>query len=299
MRLQLTIILLAFTLIQITSFQATEEPQVADISETTETDADSSISPQSDKKIKYYRYPWEKTPEAWNAAMQIVQHKLRRKYPVDDRRGNQNMSVWYKNEVSIEALQNITPESLNSPDYDRQPVQASIAVFVIQVRIRKIATASNGTLSAWQRFQTNIQSLGVPSMAPAGLTQNSVQPGKVLDEDLDYFLVSVPQRPFSRVGINNPMGNQLSQTVMTATLGRKVETPSQPKLNNIEVKILFPSEKTMFMELKKSDIEALEGGAPSARLLKQAMKNYPYAMYNPQLQSILKDMQSSGLESEE
>ena len=136
-------------------------------------------------------------------------------------------------------------------------------------------------------------------MAPPELGQNTVKPGKILDEDQDYFLVSVPERPFSRMGINNPMGNQLTQTVMSATLGREVNTSSQPKLNNLEVKIMFPSEKVMFMELKNSDIEALKEGQPSGRLLKQAMKNYPYAMYNPQLQSTLKEMQSSGFESED
>ena len=72
--------------------------------------------------------------------MKIAQHKLRRKYPIDDRRGNQSMSVWYKNEVSIEAVQNITPDELNTPDYDGQQVQASIAVFQIVVKIRKVAT---------------------------------------------------------------------------------------------------------------------------------------------------------------
>ncbi len=299
MQLKLIIICLTFSLLGIPHNEANQEPEVTDISETTETDSDSSISPQSDKKIKHYRYPWEKTPEAWNAAMQIVQHKLRRKYPIDDRRGNQTMSVWYKNEVSIEAVQNITPKELNSPDYDGQPVQASIAVFVLKVKITKVATASKGSLSAWQRFQTNIQGMGVPSIVPPDLNRNAVQAGKVIDEDIDYFLVSIPQRPFSRNGINNPMANQLSQTVMTAALGRKVEPVSPPKLNNLEVKILFPSEKTMFIELKKSDVEALEGKQPSSRLLKQAMKNYPYAVYNPQLRSMMNDLQSSGFESPE
>ena len=291
------LLLLVFSSLINSFCETTDEPEVDDISEVEVTKSDDS--PNTSAKAKHYRYPWEKTPEAWNTAMKIAQHKLRRKYPIDDRRGNQSMSVWYKNEVSIEAVQNITPDELNTPDYDGQQVQASIAVFMIVVKIRKVATASGGTLPAWQRFQTNIQRLGVPSMAPPELGQNTVKPGKILDEDQDYFLVSVPERPFSRMGINNPMGNQLTQTVMSATLGREVNTSSQPKLNNLEVKIMFPSEKVMFMELKNSDIEALKEGQPSRRLLKQAMKNYPYAMYNPQLQSTLKEMQSSGFESED
>ncbi len=291
--------LLIFIFILNSFSESNSQPEVDDISGTSESSSSPSASSQSSEKIKYYRYAWEKTPEAWNAAIQIVQHKLRRKYPVDDRRGNQNMSVWYKNEVSIETVQNITPEELNTPDYEGQQVQASIAVFIIVVKIRKVASASSGTLPAWQRFQTNMQRMGVPSMTPEGLGQNTIQPGKVLDEDQDYFLVSVPEKPFSRMGINNPMGNQLTQTVMSAALGRKVDTSAQPKLNNLEVKIMFPSEKAMFMELKNSDIEALKEGQPSQRLLKQAMKNYPYAVYNPQLQSTLKEMQSSGLENKD
>ena len=104
-------------------------------------------------------------------------------------------------------------------------------------------------------------------MAPSRAKSEYRKPGKILDEDQDYFLVSVPERPFSRMGINNPMGNKLTQTVMSATLGREVNTSSQPKLNNLEVKIMFPSEKVMFMELKNSDIEALKEGQPSRRLL--------------------------------
>ena len=292
------LLLLVFSSLINSFCETTDEPKVDDISEVDAAKSGDSSSEASTKAM-HYRYPWEKTPEAWNTAMKIVQHKLRRKYPIDDRRGNQNMSVWYKNEVSIEAVQNITPEELNTPDYDGQQIQASIAVFIIVVKIKKVATASGGTLPAWQRFQANMQRMGVPSMAPAELGQNTVEPGKILDEDQDYFLVSVPERPFSRIGINNPMGNQLTQTVMSATLGRQVDASSQPKLNNLEVKIMFPSEKVMFMELKNSDIEALKQGQPSQRLLKQAMKNYPYAMYNPQLQSTLKEMQSSGFENQD
>ena len=150
-------------------------------------------------------------------------------------------------------------------------------------------------MSAWQNFQGNLQRMGIPNMAPAQLGQNSVQPGKVIDEDDDYFLVSVPERPFSRMGINNPMGNQLSQTIMNTALGTQ-NLKSPPQMNNILHKILFPSEKPMFLELKKSDIENLQNGKPSKRLMEQAMKNYPYAMYNPGVQSKLKEFQSSGLE---
>ena len=52
------------------------------------------------------------------------------------------MSVWYKNEVSIQEVYNITPEELNTPDYDGQKTQASIAVFIMVVKIKKVATAS-------------------------------------------------------------------------------------------------------------------------------------------------------------
>ena len=291
--------ILLYSSINIAFCEVDEEPKADDITEVEASKSDSTTSTQSSSKVEHYRYPWEKTPEAWNTAMKIAQHKLRRKYPIDDRRGNQNMSVWYKNEVSIQEVYNITPEELNTPDYDGQKTQASIAVFIMVVKIKRVATASGGTLPAWQRFQANLQRRGIPSMAPAELNQNTVQPGKVLDEDLDYFLFSIPERPFSRMGINNPMGNHLTQTVMSATLGRKVDTSSQPKLNNLEVKIIFPSEKVMFMELKKSDIEALKEGQYTQRLFKQAMKNYPYAVYNPQLQSTLKEMQSSGFENED
>lgn len=281
------------------SIQA-EQPEAEDISKNTEADGKSEEAKPEEKesvKVEQYRYPWEKTPEAWNAAMSIVQSKLRRKYPVDDRVSKQGFNVWYRNEISIEAVKNITPPELNTPDYDGQGVQGSIAVFIVPVKIRKIATASGGVMNAWQTFQGNLQRLGVPNMAPAQLSQNSVQPGKVLDEDEDYFLVSVPERPFSRMGINNPMGNPISQAVMTTALGTEsIKAP--PKMNHIMHKILFPSEKPMFLELKKSDLENLQAGNPSKRLMEQAMKNYPYAMYNPQIQSMLKEFQSSGLEKD-
>ena len=121
---------------------------------------------------------------------------------------------------------------------------------MIVVKIRKVATASGGTLPAWQRFQTNMQRLGVPSMAPPELGQNTVKPGKILDEDQDYFWLVFP-KDHSQEWASITMGNQLTQTVMSATLGREVNTSSQPKLNNLEVKIMFPSEKVIFMELKK------------------------------------------------
>ena len=102
--------------------------------------------------------------------MKIAQHKLRRKYPIDDRRGNQNMSVWYKNEVSIQEVYNITPEELNTPDYDGQN-PSKHSSFHHGVKIKKVATASGGTLPAWQRFQANLQRRGIPSMAPTELSQ--------------------------------------------------------------------------------------------------------------------------------
>lgn len=274
------------------SLAFSEEPQNDDINEADK--AEDISSKETATKTEFYRYPWEKTPEAWSAAMTVVQSKLRRKYPVDDSTTGKGMRVWYRNEIAIEGIKNITPSALNTPDFDGQTVQASIAVFIVPVKIRKIATASGGAMTAWQNFQGNLQRMGIPNMAPAQLG-SSVQPGKVIDEDDDYFIVSVPERPFSRMGINNPMGNQLSQTIMNTALGTQ-SLKSPPQMNNILQKILFPSEKPMFLELKKSDLENLQNGKPSKRLMEQAMKNYPYAMYNPQVQSKLKEFQSSGLE---
>ena len=53
-----------------------EEPKADDITEVEAPKSDSPTSTQSSSKVEHYRYPWEKTPEAWNTAMKIAQHNF-------------------------------------------------------------------------------------------------------------------------------------------------------------------------------------------------------------------------------
>ena len=167
--------------------------------------------------------------------------------------GAKSQKAWVYNDIEIEQVMNVTPKELNTPDFEGGRLQGLIAVFVFKVNIIQTVAAQGGTMYEFQRFYQNATALTGAQVANPLAGHTSEMQSKTKER---IYVVSVPSHPFSRMAMNNPMYNPISMQVYKAS-GLDVQTP---KIQNMEYKMIFPSDKPYMKKISATQLKALVDG---------------------------------------
>lgn len=251
MKVLSSIILVAF----LVNISFADSPSVEDITNSNEESTTSS----SETNTPQYRVKWERSIEAMLEGMKYATSRLRSKYPAQETKRSQMGQVWVNNDLEVELFQNVTPEKLNTPDIEGQPLPGEIAVFVMKVKVITRPMGYGGLAHQVNRFYQNANQLtgGQTMQNPLGdqATQSQVR------EKNKMYVISMPRRPFMR-SFQNPFMNPMS---MAAFQAGGMNMQGATEIKNKEVKSIFPSDKPVMKSVNESELRALlSGRAPSS-----------------------------------